>query len=114
MQWYRGVAQRARRHPEDATAPAELHVIRLGEIALATNPFEYYLDFGVYIKARSPATQTFLVQLAGAGTYVPTRRSVAGGGYGSVPASNPVGPAGGRQFAERTVEILGRYWSGSD
>ena len=111
MQWYRGVAQRARRRPEDATAPAELHVIRLGEIALATNPFEYYLDFGIYIKARSPAMQTFVVQLAGAGTYVPTRRSVSGGGYGSVPASNPVGPAGGRQFAERTVEVLGQHWS---
>ena len=88
----------------------ELHVLRLGELAIATNPFEYYLDFGVFIKARSPAVQTMLVQLAGGGSYCPSRRSLAGGGYGSLPASNPVGPEGGRKLAERTIEVLLGLW----
>jgi hypothetical protein len=79
-------------------------------MAFATNPFEYYLDFGIYIKARSRATQTFLVQLAGSGTYVPSRRSTKGGGYGSIPASNPVGYEGGRQLAEKTVEVIDSLW----
>jgi len=109
-QWFRGAVLRARRQAAGQTMPAEIHVMRLGEMAVATNPFEYYLDFGVHIKARSPAVQTFLVQLAGGGTYVPSARSVAGGGYGSVPASNPVGPEGGRKLAERTVEVLGQLW----
>lgn len=108
MNWYLRVAKLY----EDQCAGRErtqtvgIHVIKLGDIAFASNPFEYYLDFGIQIKVRSPFVQTFLVQLSGGGTYVPSPRSVQGGGYGSVPASNPVGPEGGRKLAEHTVEIL--------
>jgi len=108
MCWFEAVAKRYGEGLK--TRPAELHVIRLGEVALATNPFEYYLDFGVYIKARSRAVQTFLVQLAGSGTYVPSRRSTEGGGYGSIPASNPVGYPGGWEFAERTIALIEDLW----
>jgi len=45
--------------------PVEVHVIRLGDMAIASNRFELYLDFGIRIKARCPAVQTFVVQLAG-------------------------------------------------
>ena len=31
---------------------------------MATNPFELFLDYGLRIKARSEAPQTFIVQLA--------------------------------------------------
>ena len=108
--WYEGVAERFERQQEQPNRAVEFHVIRLGDIVLATNPFEYYLDFGIYIKARSPAVQTFLVQLAGAGSYVPSPRSTAGGGYGSIPASNSVGPEGGRRLADRTIEIIQELW----
>lgn len=110
MNWFEAVADRFETQKDEPTMPVEVHVIRLGEIAFATNRFEYYLDFGVHIKARSPACQTFLVQLAGEGTYCPSPRSVAGGGYGSIPASNPVGPEGGRVLALRTVQILRELW----
>lgn len=108
--WFEGVAERFERQQTEPTMPAEVHVVRLGDIAFASNPFEYYLDFGVYIKARSPALQTFLIQLTGPGTYVPSQRSFDGGGYGSMPASNPVGPEGGRQLAARTVELIHEAW----
>jgi len=111
MKWFQGVSRRFEAQERGETLPAEVHVLRLGEVVFATNPFEYYLDFGIYIKARSKATQTFLVQLAGPGTYVPSRRSVSGGGYGSIPASNPVGPEGGRQLAEITIGVIDRLWS---
>jgi hypothetical protein len=55
---------------------------------------------------KSPALQTFIVQLAGNGTYVPSQRAAGGGGYGAVPASNPVGPEGGNVLAEYTLETL--------
>ena len=106
MKWCEGVADRFEQQKTEPDYACELHVIRLGDAVLATNPFEYYLDYGVFIKARSKARQTFLVQLAGAGTYVPTKRSTSGGGYGSVPASNIVGPEGGRKLAERTIEVI--------
>ena len=113
MMWYKGVAERYKRQEKNSTRRVELHVIRLGDVALATNPFEYYLDFGIHIKCRSKATQTFLIQLAGGGTYVPSRRSVQGGGYGSIAASNPIGPEGGRMIAERTVAALNELWKGA-
>lgn len=86
-------------------------MIRIGDIVFATNPFEYYVDYGVQIKVRSPAVQTFLVQLAGEGTYVPSPRSVSGGGYGSVPASNVIGTEGGQQLAEYTVSAIRSLWA---
>jgi len=104
--WYQGVIQRFQEQKTCSTKPFEVHFLRLGEIAFASNPFEYYLDFGIQIKVRSPALQTFLIQLAGNGTYVPSPRSVQGGGYGSVPASNPIGPEGGQALAEHTVTTL--------
>lgn len=113
MTWYRDVVARFERQQTDPnpTRRVELHIVRLGDVAFATNPFEYYLDYGVFIKARSPAMQTFVVQLAGPGTYVPSARSIAGGGYGSLPASTPVGPEGGRAVAEATIDALLRMWA---
>ncbi len=110
VKWHERVRNRFEQQQRDPFEYVTLHVIRLGEVAIATNPFEYYLDFGVYIKARSPAVQTFLVQLAGPGSYVPSARSTEGGGYGSVPASTPIGPAGGRKVADRTIDTLLSLW----
>jgi len=106
--WHQEVKLRYDRQQrgEGLTVPVECHFVRLGDVAFATNPFEYFLDFGTQIKLRSPFIQTFLVQLAGGGSYVPSPRSVAGGGYGAVPASNPVGPEGGQVLADETVERL--------
>lgn len=108
--WHRNVMERYQQQKRDAHIPIHVHVIRLGEIVFASNPFEYYLDFGIQIKVRSEAVQTFLIQLAGGGTYVPSPRSVQGGGYGSVPASNLVGPEGGEQLAEYTIQAIKKLW----
>lgn len=87
-----------------------LHTIRLGDIAIATNPFELFLDFGIRMKARSRAEQTFLVQLSGPGSYLPTAKAVAGGHYGAEAASNLVGPEGGQVLVDRTVEAIDSLW----
>jgi hypothetical protein len=85
----------------------EVHVFRIGDAVLATNPFELYTDFGLQIKARSTAPQTFLVQLTGPyGFYLPTQRGVDGGGYGSIPVVSVVGPEGGQQLVEVTLEMI--------
>ncbi len=43
----------------------ELHVLRLGDVALCTNEFELYTDYGIRIQARSKALQTMVIQLVG-------------------------------------------------
>ncbi|MFW6060524.1 MAG: hypothetical protein ACODAQ_10100, partial [Phycisphaeraceae bacterium] len=108
--WHRGVAERYELQQREPKIETEVHVLRLGEVAFATNRFEYYLDFGLQIKARSPATQTFVVQLAGPGTYLPTQRAASGKSYGAVPASTLVGPEGGRELADWTVAALEQMW----
>jgi hypothetical protein len=88
----------------------ELHALRLGDIAIATNEFELYTDYGVQMKARSPGIQTFVIQLAGPGTYLPTERAAKHGGYGAVIQSSQIGPDGGQVLVERTVEALKGMW----
>jgi len=105
------------------TYEMELHVLRLGDMAIATIPFELFLDYGVQIQARSPAVQTFLIQLAATGRqhayYLPTPRAVAGGAlderpftnYSATVMSNMVGPEGGQVLVDRTVEAIKALWS---
>jgi len=90
--------------------PIEVHVLRIGDVAIATNPFELYLDYGMQMKARSPAVQTFIVQLTGSGSYLPTARSIAGGAYGAVPASTLMGPEGGKELVEETLNMINSLW----
>jgi hypothetical protein len=99
--------------PDPAAPPyrVELHAIRLGDIAMLTNPFELYLDYGVRIKGRSPAVQTFLVQLCGSGTYLPTVRAVAGAAYGAIPRTSVVSPVAGQQLVESSLQMLHQLWS---
>ena len=74
---------------------AELHFLRLGDLALATNPFKLFTDYGVRIKSRSPAVQTAVVQLTSdCGAYLPTERAVQGGGYSARIDDGVVGPDG--------------------
>ncbi|MEW6752005.1 MAG: hypothetical protein AB1505_13655 [Candidatus Latescibacterota bacterium] len=106
--WCRAVAERCERPP--ASVPVRANVVRVGDVAFVTAPFEYYLDFGDRIKGRSPAVQTFVVQLAGGGPYLATARAAAGLSYGAVPASCLVAPAGGQVLAEAALAALGELF----
>jgi len=101
-----------RQQKGDDGHPVEMHVLRIGDLAIATNPFELYLDYGVRIQARSPAPQTMPIQLAspiGFEYYLPTRRALEAGGY-SAEQTFVVGPEGGRVLVDRTVATIGRVW----
>lgn len=93
--------------------PMELHAIRLGDVAFATNPFELFLDYGLRITGRSPAIQTFLVQLAAGGipSYLATQRAVEGGSYSACLYCNEIGPDGGQVLVEKTLALLHSLWS---
>ncbi len=106
----KNVERRFEAQQRDPNLPVEVHAVRLGDAVFVTNPFELYLDYGMQIKARSPAAQTFIVQLAGPGSYVPTARSIAGGAYGAVPASTEIGVEGGNALVEWSVGILQNLW----
>ena len=91
--------------------PVEIHALRIGNMVIVTNSFELYLDYGIRIKAQSPAVQTFIVNLTGSyDGYLPTIRSVKGGAYGAVPASTLMGPEGGQELVEKTLVLINSVW----
>ena len=108
--WYKGTM--ARYETQKTAEPrhaVEMHALRLGDVAIATNPFELFLDYGMRIQARSPAGQTMLVQLASPvddSTYLPSERATKGGGYSAVPESSLVGLEGGQALVERTLTAI--------
>ncbi len=110
--WHYGVVKRyeeLKKNP-DATYPVEIHVVRLGDLVVCSNPFELFCEYGIRIKARSKAVQTFVVQMSGFGSYLPTERALAGGHYSAVPQSNVIGPEGGQMLVDRTAKIIEDLW----
>ncbi len=108
--WRKRIIDRHANQKDHPTHEVEIHVLRLGDVAITTNPFELFVDFGVQIKARSPALQTFVVQLVGVEGYLPTPRAVRGGGYSAVAESNTVGPEGGQVLVDRTIDLIKSLW----
>lgn len=105
-----------RRYEQQKTNPkpmyhAEIHVIRIGDVVICTNPFELFTDYGIAMQARSKAMQTFVIQLVGPGTYLPTEKAVGGGHYSAIVQSNLVGPKGGQLLVDRTVELIDELWN---
>ncbi|WP_406698159.1 hypothetical protein V5E97_04825 [Singulisphaera sp. Ch08] len=110
--WHQEVVDRHERQKAGPVNPypMELHVIRLGDVAIATNDFELFTEYGIQMKARSRALQTFIIQLAGPGSYLPTERAVRGGGYSAIVESNLVGPEGGQVLSDETVNLINSLW----
>ena len=85
----------------------ESHIIRFGDVAFATNPFELFLDYGNRLKARSYAEQTFIVQLAcGKGGYLPTEKAEKAGHYSAYITSGNVGHEGGDVFIREQLKNI--------
>ena len=107
LQVYLGILRRAELQDKLDILDTEVHIIRLGTVAIATNPFELFLDYGNQIKARSFAEQTFLVQLAnGTEGYLPTEKAEKGGHYSAFISSGLVGHAGGEMLVRETLKNI--------
>lgn len=107
LQVHLGILVRMDTQDKYDTVETEIHTMRLGNIAFATNPFELFLDYGNKIKARSLAEQTFLIQLAnGAEGYLPTKKAEDGGHYSAFISSGMVGHQGGDQLVRETLNDI--------
>lgn len=107
MHVYAGIAARYDRQQTESTVPCEIHVLRFGDLAFATSPFELFLDYANVIRARSAAAQTFLVQLAcDSKGYLPTEKAERGGHYSAYVSSGHVGHDGGKLLVENTLQMI--------
>ena len=98
---------------KDPFVTTDIHAVRIGDFAFASNRFELFLDFMHRIQGRSPFVQTIIVQLVAdpgldGGSYLATERAVANKGYSAVLQSNQVSPAGGQQLVDLTLDMLKR------
>ncbi len=114
MHVYAGTIARFRRQQNEELYPIETHVVRFGDVAIATNPFELFLDYGNRMKARSHAQQTFVFQLtAGRGGYLPTEKAEKGSHYSAYISSGNVGHEGGDLLVRRIVTEINEMFDGN-
>jgi len=109
MHVYAGTVVRYELQQKVNTFKEEIHIVRFGDIAIATNPFELFLDYGNQIRARSKAKQTFLIQLAcGADGYLPTKKAEQGSHYSAYVSSGYTGHVGGDILVRETLERINK------
>ena len=106
-----GIIKRYEEQKIEPKLPMELHVVKIGNIAFASNRFELYMDFQHRIQARSPFEQTFIIQLSAqpgetGGSYLATKRGFEGRGYSASMYCNQVSYEGGQELVEETLKIL--------
>ena len=105
----------ARYENKETEVLAQVHAVRLGQIAFTSCPFELFIDYQHRIQARSPFTQTFMVQLAAsaeaAAGYLATERAAANKGYSAISYSCQVAPAGGQALVEALVAQLDQLFN---
>lgn len=111
LQVHLGVLHRVELQEKIDVVQTEVHIVRLGNIAIATNPFELFLNYGNQMKARSLAEQTFIIQLAcGAEGYLPTKKAEKGGHYSAFHASGSVGHEGGELLVRETLMDINKMF----
>ena len=97
---------------ENPSDTVSMHVVRIGEVALVTQPCELYCQFGIDVKRRSPTRYTAICGIAdGYNGYCPTKSGILGGGYSGAPifwcrlAENA-----GYQMVDAAATLLHKLW----
>ena len=106
----RAVIARAATQDREPLLEVESHVVRIGDVAFVTNPFELYLAFGQVVKSRSAAKQTFLIGKCGSSGYVPTAKSEKVGGYSGGVNVGKLGHEGGYRFCDEVVDEISKLF----
>ena len=105
-----GVSKRAAIQDKEPFITTDIHVVKVGNVAFASNCFELFMDYMHRIQARSPFEQTFIVQLTvdenDNVSYLATGRAIANKGYSATPYCNLVSPEGGQQLVNETIKAL--------
>jgi hypothetical protein len=107
--WTQRVVDNYERQQQNPHAACDIpiHVLRIGDTAMMTNPFELFTDYGIQMKTRCKAVQTFVVELTGIVDvgYLPTPQAYQHGGYSAIAKSMKIGPDGGQVLVEETLKI---------
>lgn len=96
--------------PEERSTP--VNAVRLGPLAIASNPGELFVEHGLGIKRRSPFRHTVVAQLANDIIgYQPTREAFEQQGYEALVGANRVSIEGIELIVDTAVELLQELWA---
>jgi neutral ceramidase len=86
-----------------------LQALRVGDLAIATVPFEVFVEIGLEVKGKSPFADTFVMSLAnGAYGYLPTAAHHELGGYETWLGTNQVEVGAASRIVETLLQMLGQ------
>lgn len=96
--------------------PVRVNVLRIGDAVLCTNPAELFVEFGLQIRAMSPARVTFVSELCdGYAGYVPTLLAFSRGGYETWCApSSQLDLSAGEQIVAATEKLMKAAWQNAE
>ena len=106
---------RAEHYKKGGKFASEANLVRVGDIAFASNAFELFMDYMHRIQGRSPFVQTFVVELSGikhrnkmteSHSYLPIARAEKNRGYSATINQSPVSSKGGQELVDETVKGL--------
>ena len=108
---YTGANRRYMVQQEIDSFEINVHIARIDDIAIASNPFELFIDYGNRIRGRSPAAQTFLIQLCdGTRGYLPTEKAEKGSHYSAYVSSGWTGHEGGNILVKESLAALNKLF----
>jgi hypothetical protein len=107
-----GVALLDERYPAGSEESVSMHAFQIGELAIATQPFELFCQFGLDIKRRSPFPMNGIFGVAdGFHGYCPTVYGSIGGGYSGEPIYwTRYLPDAGYRVVDKASEMLWKLW----
>ena len=92
---------------KNSSVKAYIQAFRIGDLGIASIPFEVFTEIGLEIKARSPFKDTFTIELAnGSNGYLPTPRHHDLGGYETWLGTNRVEREASEKITARALEML--------
>ena len=99
-------------YKDDPHDELPIHALRIGDLAIITNPCELYCQFALDMKRRSRAEVTMVTQLAnGSVGYCPTIPAIMGGGYsGWAIMWTRLEPYAGYKLVETSCRMLNDLW----
>ncbi len=89
------------------TTEVLIQTIRIGDLAICSMPFEVFAEIGLNLKEKSPAADTFIVELANGGYgYLPTPNQHKFGGYETWLGTNKVQEDASEILTAQLLEML--------
>jgi hypothetical protein len=96
---------------EPPTTKVLVQTVRIGDLAICTLPFEVFAEIGLELKQKSPAADTFVVELANGGYgYLPTPEQHRFGGYETWLGTNKVQKDASVILVDNLLEMLGELF----